>query len=474
MVDINFPNENFTIVHREIQALIFRIKPTTFKELKISNEMLMQRHNLSMKGQSQHSMRFPPTLLQSAKSPPEEMRLICIYLKRSCLFQDGKNSSLLNDDILGATLGNTRVTNLSEPVEIRFWHNYTLDNSSVTCVFWEAGAETDGQGNWSHEGCHTISQEGMVLCQCNHLTYFAILLQTAPIAVEEALLAPLTYLTIIGCSISSLACLITIFLYIFSRKKLHDSTTKIHMNLLGALFFLNAAFLVSEPQASVKAWMCAATAVFLHYSLLCSLTWMAIEGFHLYMLVIRVYRSYISRYLLKLCSVGWGLPGLAVMIILLINRDVYGTHAVYSSSSYRNSTMCWITHPYRIVHTLNLIYFGGIILFNMTILIMVVQRLRKLRANPQQQERNSLKDAMTVLGLMCLLGAAWALAFTSFGVFTIPQIFLFTVLNSLQGKYLKMELLPDVSMTAASHLMLREATGHLSSHEKDALRGSRM
>ncbi|XP_066494027.1 adhesion G-protein coupled receptor G5 [Tiliqua scincoides] len=277
----------------------------------------------------------------------------------------------------------------------------------------------------------------MVRCQCNHLTYFAILLQNSPTVMEEALLAPLTYLTIIGCSLSASASLITIVLYIFSRKKLHDSTTKIHMNLLGALLFLNISFLASEPQASVNSpGLCSAAAIFLHYSLLCSLTWMAIEGFHLYMLIIRVYRLYISRYLLKLCSVGWGLPGVAVMITLLIKREVYGMLVVPGSSAYRNSTMCWITSCYHIVHTLNLVYFGGIILFNMTVLIMVVQRLRKLRANPQEQERTSCKDTVTVLGLTCLLGAAWAPALISFGVLTISQIFLFTILNSLQGVFI--------------------------------------
>lgn len=33
-------------------------------------------------------------LLQSAKGPPEDMRLICIYLKKSCLFQVGDSWSL--------------------------------------------------------------------------------------------------------------------------------------------------------------------------------------------------------------------------------------------------------------------------------------------------------------------------------------------------------------------------------------------
>ncbi|KAG6927044.1 adhesion G protein-coupled receptor G5 [Chelydra serpentina] len=41
---------------------------------------------------------------------------------------------------------------------------------------------------------------------------------------------------------------------------------------------------------------------------------------------------------------------------------------------------------------------------------------------------------MTVLGLTCLLGMTWALAFLSFGVFLIPQLILFTIINSLLGQ----------------------------------------
>lgn len=41
-------------------------------------------------------------------------------------FQDENNSSLLNNYVLGAQLDHSHVDNLTEPVNISFWHNQSL------------------------------------------------------------------------------------------------------------------------------------------------------------------------------------------------------------------------------------------------------------------------------------------------------------------------------------------------------------
>ncbi|XP_063169154.1 adhesion G-protein coupled receptor G5 [Candoia aspera] len=432
LMKVHFLSENLTTVHPDVQTLIFRINPTEFKGLTIKSKPLIE-HNASGTNRSRHSMYFPKTLVERAQSSPaKEMRLTCIYLKASCLFQDRKNSTLLNNDILGATLGNMSVTNLTQPVEIKFWYSHALNNSNVTCVFWVEGTGEDNLGKWRPEGCETnISQDGVVLCKCSHLTYFAVLLQLSSGTLDEKLLPPLTYLSDIGCGISASACVITIFSYIFSRKIYHDSTTKIHINLLGALLLLNVSFPSSKLFVALP-WLCSTIAAFLHYSLLCSLTWTAIEGFHLYMLVIKVYNAYISRYLLKLCAVGWGSPVFIILISFLSKHDIYGPHPIRTSSQYKNRSMCWITSS--TLHLVTFAYFGVAIFFNMIILMMVVQKLRQLRAHPlHRHEEHPCKDVGTVLGVTCLLGATWTLAFMSFGVFLVPQIFLFTIFNTLQG-----------------------------------------
>lgn len=79
------------------------------------------------------------------------------------------------------------------------------------------------------------------------------------------------------------------------------------MNLLLAVFLLDISFLLSEPVALAGSEAgCQASAIFLHFSLLACLTWMGLEGYNLYRLVVEVFGTYVPGYLLKLSIVGWG------------------------------------------------------------------------------------------------------------------------------------------------------------------------
>ncbi|NWH54222.1 AGRG5 protein, partial [Fregata magnificens] len=372
-----------------------------------------------------------------------EQALICVYIHSPCLFQDAHNSSVLNNHVLGAFLQSGHVAGLSRPVEIQFWHDMVLDASNATCVFWQPGAGAGSTGSWSREGCETTHREGTVICHCNHLTYFAVLLLPAG-TLSPAQLASLTHISTIGCSLSAAATLCTLLLCCFSsstpcppascRQRLRDDTTRIHMHLLAALLLLNCSFLLSTLLADGTEGLCQVTAALLHTSLLCALAWMAAEAFHLLLLIIKVYNIYIQHYLLKLCLFAWGLPTLTVVAVFAFKRDTYGYHSISTSEGYRNTTIvpssrCWLTSlP---VHYATLCYAGLILLFNTLVLGRVVMILRRIG----QQKGQARKDWVTVLGLTCLLGTTWGLAFFSFGVFLVPQLYLFTILNSLQGLF---------------------------------------
>lgn len=79
------------------------------------------------------------------------------------------------------------------------------------------------------------------------------------------------------------------------------------MNLLLAVFLLDTSFLLSEPVALTGSEAgCRASAIFLHFSLLACLSWMGLEGYNLYRLVVEVFGTYVPGYLLKLSAMGWG------------------------------------------------------------------------------------------------------------------------------------------------------------------------
>ncbi|XP_045149837.1 adhesion G-protein coupled receptor G5 [Echinops telfairi] len=424
-----------------IQSLAFKLN-CAFPGLMLSSGALGPLPEVRrLRARPPHSMQFPAELTQEAcQAPIRELRLICIYFYTSFFFKDDPNTVLLNDYVLGAQLGHYHVSNLRKPINISFWHNRSLENYTLTCVFWKEGAGRDG---WSSEGCRTEqASPGQVQCHCNHLSYFAVLMQLSSARLTAEQLASLTHISLVGCSVSIVASLLTILLHVHTRKQ-SDSMTRIHVNLHGSVLLLNATFLLSPVLAAPSApeSACTGLAAILHYALLSCLTWMAIEGFNLYLLLLRVYNIYIRRYLLKLCAVGWGVPAVLVLLVLVVKSSVYGRHVIPLSTSQDNSTgfqnisICWVRSA-KVHGVLVMGYCGLTSLFNLVVLACALRALRRLRAREKAPGRRACRDAITVLGLTVLLGTTWALAFFSFGVFLLPQLFLFTILNSFYGFFL--------------------------------------
>lgn len=89
----------------------------------------------------------------------------------------------------------------------------------------------------------------------------------------------------------------------------------------------------------------------------------------------------------------------------------------------------------RWVHSILVMGYGGLTsLFNLVVLVWALRVLQRMRARNRVLNPRACRDSVTVLGLTVLLGTTWALAFFSFDVFLLPQLFLFTTFNSLYGR----------------------------------------
>ncbi|XP_075851786.1 adhesion G-protein coupled receptor G5 [Microcebus murinus] len=438
LLNASLGGPNLTLRTRSIQSLAFQLG-CDFAGLSLGSAAALKP--LPQAG-GHHAMQFPAELTRDAcRTRPRELRLVCVYFFTDTFFKDDENSSLLNDYVLGARLSHGRVSDLADPVNISFWHNRSLEGYTVTCVFWKEGASERHWGAWSSEGCRTEQPSpSQVLCHCNHLTYFAVLMQLSRAPVPAALLLPLTYVSLVGCSVSIAASLLTGLLHFRARKQ-KDAAAGVHMNLHASVLLLNVAFLLSPVPAPPRAPgpACVLLAAALHYALLSCLTWTAIEGFTLYLLLGRVYNVHVRRYVLRLCALGWGLPALLVLPLLAAQSSAYGPYSVSSSwangTAFRNTSICWVRS--RLVHSVLVMGYGGLTsLFNLAVLAWALQALRRLRARVAVRGARACRDTVTVLGLTVLLGTTWALAFFSFGVFLLPQLFLFTTFNSLYGFFL--------------------------------------
>ncbi|XP_051485563.1 adhesion G-protein coupled receptor G1-like isoform X2 [Apus apus] len=430
LAKVELEGQNQTFGKGTVQATVLRVQPTPAPQhLAFSS----QRE----KGGEVHgfAVDLPSSLFMMAKEREDvvEHRVLLMDINSQTMFQDENSSHILGDKVVGISLVDTVVANLSDPVVLTFFHHQLSRNVTPLCVFWQE--DTTGRlGSWDTYGCVTAPGSSWTDCRCNHLTYFAVLMVSSPeiTYVHRDYLSIITY---IGCLISALASICTI-LFLYFRSKQRDQVTSmhIHMNLLGAIFLLDVTFLISEHLASSSSEaICRAGGLFLHFSLLSCLTWMGIEGYNLYRLVVEVFNAYHDHFLLKLCLVGWGLPFFCVSLIFLVSWTNYGPFSipVYESigGKFTNATICWITSP--LIHNIvNLGFFSLVFLFNSVMLGAMVREILR-----QNKKGHKLKHVLALFGLSILLGIPWALVFFSFtsGVFRLVSLYIFTIVNSLQG-----------------------------------------
>ncbi|XP_019740001.1 adhesion G-protein coupled receptor G5-like [Hippocampus comes] len=251
--------------------------------------------------------------------------------------------------------------------------------------------------------------------------------------------AVLSYLSLIGCTLSLVTLVMTLLLFVTKRKLREDVSMKVHANLAVALILLNAHFLSSRAAALSSDGLCFYVALALHYSLLATFSWMALESFHLYLLLVRVFNIYIRRYMLKLGLAGWSLPAAIVILAVFLKPDAYGRVALDATDP-ESTQICYLLDgTLKMVSTLGV--FSVVFAFNLVMLVVTVQRLTGLphskRPQVGQGERGRTKQNIsTLLGVSTLLGITWGLVFFSFGHLSTAGLYLFCILNSLQGFFI--------------------------------------
>ncbi|KAL9866622.1 adhesion G-protein coupled receptor G2 isoform 3-T3 [Geothlypis trichas] len=386
------------------------------------------------------SITLPPSLLKNLRTEDLDLasRIIFNFFKKTTVFQDLslKNASLISS-VISSSVANLTISNLTTNVTVILQNiKPNQDNSTVRCVFWDF-SKNGGHGGWSYEGC--IVKESRVnetVCSCNHLTSFAVLMDlygNTPLNPTQELV--LTFISYIGCGLSAIFLSVTLVTYIAFEKIRRDYPSKILIQLCAALLLLNLVFLLDSWIALYDTrGLCIAVAVFLHYFLLVSFTWMGLEAFHMYLALVKVFNTYVRKYILKFCLVGWGLPAIVVSIVLAVSPDNYGLITTGKVSINGPDEFCWIKN--RIVFYITAVgYFCLVFLINISMFVVVLIQLCRIKKKKQlgAQRKTSIQDLRSVAGLTFLLGITWGFAF-----FTVNEVFtyLFTIFNTLQGFFI--------------------------------------
>ncbi|XP_072230533.1 uncharacterized protein [Leuresthes tenuis] len=392
----------------------------------------------------QGSIRLPPSLTQNLTLEEQQLasRVQFNFYQKSTLFQDNSlGERKLYSGILAASVANLSIKGLQDSVIIQMRNTQPVPANFVTiCVFWDF-TMNDGSGGWSSDGCAVQNKtENQTTCGCNHLTSFAILLDVDRDPSLTRLQATiLTFITFIGCGISAIFLSVTLLTYLAFGKLRKDIPSKILIHLCLALLLLNLTFLVDAwlalyPEA---VGLCISTAWFLHYFLLVSFTWMGLEGVHMYFAIVKVFNSYISRYMLKFSLVGWGVPMIVVIIVIAIDKDNYGLVSYGRFTDGTSDDFCWLRNDIAF-YVAVVAYYCVIFLLNFIMFIVVLVQMNRIKKqNPHNsQYRTSLQDARSVIGISILLGLTWGFAFFAWGPVNLAFMYLFAIFNSLQGFFL--------------------------------------
>ncbi|NXR49514.1 AGRG6 protein, partial [Hippolais icterina] len=394
------------------------------------------------------SVVLPPSLLKNLSQDEFEVisRAQFTFFNKNGLFQDAENPANLTSFVVACSIGNLTIQDLQDYVKVTIKHTKIQEDPKPTCVFWDMN-KNGGNGGWNPAGCQVDadSNENETVCLCNHLTHFGVLmdLQRTVTQIDPQNTKVLTFITYIGCGISAIFSAATLLTYIAFEKLRRDYPSKILMNLSTALLFLNLIFLLDGWIASFDIdGLCIAVAALLHFFLLATFTWMGLEAVHMYIALVKVFNTYIRRYILKFCIIGWGLPALVIAIVLA-SANTNASH-VYGKELYGRDVngqggddFCWIKNEV-VFYVTCAGYFGIMFLMNVAMFIVVMVQIcgRNGKRTNRSLKEEILRNLRSVVSLTFLLGMTWGFAFFAWGPLTLPFLYLFSIFNSLQGLFI--------------------------------------
>ncbi|KAM9363638.1 adhesion G protein-coupled receptor E5-like [Symphorus nematophorus] len=330
---------------------------------------------------------------------------------------DGADSSFkISSKVVSVVVSNPSTQNLSRHVNITLRHLGQQDTDEsigvrYICAYWTE------KGTWSTDGCYQQhSNDTHTVCTWGHLSSFAVLMALHPMEHTFGLLV----VTKIGLTISLLCLILCILTFKFCRS-IQGTRTTIHLHLCICLFMADVFFLAGISQTKPVGG-CRFVAAMLHFFFLGVFTWMLLEGVQLYRMVVLVFNATIRP--LYLFVTGYGTPLFIVIISAIIRPQRYGTNE-----------HCWLSLEDGLIWS----FFGPvclIIILNVFFFIVTVWKLAQkfTSLNPDLSKLHKIKAfTVTAIAQMCILGLMWVFGAFMFEEGPIAVVYIFTILNSLQG-----------------------------------------
>ncbi|NXN90857.1 AGRF5 protein, partial [Rhinopomastus cyanomelas] len=332
-------------------------------------------------------------------------------------------------------------TTVSSNRSHKFYVNMTFAKKNPSlkmprCVFWNFSLN-GGRGGWDARGCTPTEAEGFVVCLCDHLTSFSILMspdKTHQVVFED-------YVTYIGLAISilSLAACIVIESLVWKYVTNNATSYMRHvciLNIAASLLIADVWFVVTasvtDQNQQMSRSVCIVATFFIHLFYLCVFFWMLSLGLILFYRLIFILHN-TSKTVQKVVafSLGYGCPFAIAVVTIAVTLP---------RNDYTKKDFCWLN--WKDSKALLAFVIPALIIVATNLFITAIVIIKILRPTigdrSNRQEKSSLfQIGKSVAILTPLLGLTWGFGLAiviknSHRAFHI----LFALLNALQGLFI--------------------------------------
>ncbi|CAJ1073312.1 adhesion G-protein coupled receptor F3 isoform X1 [Xyrichtys novacula] len=310
-------------------------------------------------------------------------------------------------------------------------------NVEMICVAWD-----DKTQGWSEHKCEWKPEKGSDgVCECQHLSSFAILMGKYPLEVPW-----LTEATYAGLSISIISLIVTLVVELIVWNAVTKTNTSYfrhtaHVNICLCLLVADCCFLASSKSVVSPVW-CMTFVLLKHFFYLSMFFWMLWLSCTLLHQTVFIFHNLSKKNYLRFSILtGYVCPLLIVITTILANKA--GAEGLYYSKE-----TCWLVYIAPLkgsIHTF-VIPVGIIAFFNMFAMILVIVKLLDHPKNVSSACEKERKAAVTVLRTVILLtpifGVTWILGLAvmlldlKYGTVAYVANYAFILLNAFQGFFI--------------------------------------
>eukprot|EP00794_Sanderia_malayensis_P014331 gene14331-15822_t len=351
-----------------------------------------------------------------------------LFLSKNKIAGNASKLGNISSRILSATIGDLTMKNLTQSEEVKglFRPLQNAAGAKVECVYWDFAFE-DGFGAWLTNGCRHDGMDGNhYRCSCNHMTNFAILLDVTGKGTPKHAALALSIVTYIGCAISLICMVFTFMTYAIFSKLRAKLPPRILMCLCFALTATLIIFLAGIAAKEQKS--CQAVGFLIHYFVLASFGWMAVEGFNLYLNFVKIVPGEHEHFILKSSIFAWGIPA----IICAITAGVTKMNAYGKKNG--DEWLCMVTGtPFYVAYLTPILL---VVIGNVVVLAYVLRSLKRSSKMSKDKKMTGFTQIRIAVACSVLMGITWVIGLFAIDVLTLPVQILFCIFNSLQGLFI--------------------------------------